>query len=644
MNPKLAFLMVMLLLALVISSSGTAAQAPVPGSPDAPDAPLSSAFTYQGRLTSTNGPVNGACDFQFILYDALNGGSQVGPILDRPGVLVTDSYFTVNDLDFGADAFAGEARYLEIAVRCPAGSGDYTTLSPRQGLTAAPYALYSPAAGNADLLDGQPASAFALASQTWSLTGNAGTNPAVNFLGTTDNTALELRVNGQRVLRLEPVGTSPNLIGGHAGNWITAGVFGANIAGGGFEGSANRVTDDFGVVSGGTNNQAGDNQENGINGSYATVGGGQSNTASGYTATVGGGLVNTASEALATVSGGQFNIASGLRATVGGGNTNTASGDATTVCGGYYNLASGFDATVAGGANNTASGNYAAIAGGLGNWADADFATIGGGGRSNPGDPESYNVVTDNYGTIGGGADNLAGNKDPDTTNAQYATVGGGYRNIASEGYATVGGGQSNTASGYTATVSGGLINTASENGATVSGGSNNNASGLGATISGGGNNNAGDAATMPGGVSNTASGDYSFAAGNQAIASQMGSFVWADTQLIGYDPHSYSSPGGGDNSFNIRATGGVYLVTAVDANGHPTAGMYLSAGGSGWNAYSSREFKTNFQAINPSDVLSRLAALPILAWNYQSQDASVRHIGPMAEDFNTDFWNRRAG
>ena len=42
--------------------------------------------------------------------------------------------------EFGAQAFNGQRRWLEIAVRCPAGSGTYTTLQPRQMLSAAPYA------------------------------------------------------------------------------------------------------------------------------------------------------------------------------------------------------------------------------------------------------------------------------------------------------------------------------------------------------------------------------------------------------------------------------------------------------------------------------------------------------------------------
>src|SRR5207244_3413240 len=44
-------------------------------------------------------------------------------------------------IDFGAAAFNGDARWLEIAVRSPAGGGTFTTLSPRQPLTGAPYAL-----------------------------------------------------------------------------------------------------------------------------------------------------------------------------------------------------------------------------------------------------------------------------------------------------------------------------------------------------------------------------------------------------------------------------------------------------------------------------------------------------------------------
>lgn len=89
----------------------------------------------------------------------------------------------------------------------------------------------------------------------WSLTGNAGTTPGTHFLGTTDNRALELHVNSQRALRLEPTSGTPNLIGGFSGNsvaaGVTAGVVGATIAGGGDSGvDKNRVTDHYGTVGG----------------------------------------------------------------------------------------------------------------------------------------------------------------------------------------------------------------------------------------------------------------------------------------------------------------------------------------------------------------------------------------------------------
>lgn len=119
-------------------------------------APLGTAFSYQGQLTSGGTPVNGRCDFQFRLFDGPDGGGQVGPTLERTGVDVTNGFFVVQ-LDFGASAFDGNARYLEVGVRCPSGSGAaYTQLSPRQPITPAPYAIYAAASGSARSLQGFP--------------------------------------------------------------------------------------------------------------------------------------------------------------------------------------------------------------------------------------------------------------------------------------------------------------------------------------------------------------------------------------------------------------------------------------------------------------------------------------------------------
>jgi len=102
---------------------------------------LGSVFTYQGKLTDSGSPANGVYDFQFELHDAANGEAQVGSTLIQNDIMVSEGLFTVQ-LDFG-DVFLGSAMWLEISVRPGGSSGDYTALSPRQLLTATPYALYS---------------------------------------------------------------------------------------------------------------------------------------------------------------------------------------------------------------------------------------------------------------------------------------------------------------------------------------------------------------------------------------------------------------------------------------------------------------------------------------------------------------------
>ena len=132
-------LAVALLLALTVGL--TDAQGPGPqGDASVQAAPVGTAFTYQGRLTDGGSPANGEYDFRFKLYDAVSGGAQVGSTVSKENTTVTDGLFTV-ELNFGSGAFNGDARYLEIGVRPGASSGLFTTLSPRQALTPAPYAL-----------------------------------------------------------------------------------------------------------------------------------------------------------------------------------------------------------------------------------------------------------------------------------------------------------------------------------------------------------------------------------------------------------------------------------------------------------------------------------------------------------------------
>ena len=43
-------------------------------------------------------------------------------------------------------------------------------------------------------------------------------------------------------------------------------------------------------------------------------------------------------------------------------------------------------------------------------------------------------------------------------------------------------------------------------------------------------------------------------------------------------------------------------------------------------------------EPLDLDDVLDRLASLPVSVWSYVFEDHSVRHIGPMAQDFMAAF------
>lgn len=109
----------------------------------APAATVGSSFTYQGYLELNGNPVDNVCDFRFDLWDAASGGSQIGGLEQILNVDVVHGRFVVrlNTVNvFGYDAFTGSKRYLRVRVRCPAGTGTFTTLSPRQEMTMVPYA------------------------------------------------------------------------------------------------------------------------------------------------------------------------------------------------------------------------------------------------------------------------------------------------------------------------------------------------------------------------------------------------------------------------------------------------------------------------------------------------------------------------
>jgi hypothetical protein len=201
----------------------------------------------------------------------------------------------------------------------------------------------------------------------WSLGGNSGTAGG-QFLGTTDNAALELKVNNVRALRLEPMSNSPNIIGGYWGNSVTPGAFGGTVAGGGEGGGGeNTVTDSSGTVGGGRGNQAGDGAGSVTDNIAATVGGGFFNTASGAYATVGGGGSNSAQGISSTIAGGGYNRVdpNAISSTIGGGSNNFAGAWLSTIGGGTENTAGAESSTVGGGHFNLALGEGSTVPGGL---------------------------------------------------------------------------------------------------------------------------------------------------------------------------------------------------------------------------------------------------------------------------------------
>jgi trimeric autotransporter adhesin len=214
------------------------------------------AFTYQGRLNNNGNPTTGSYDLKFSLFNTnVTGATITGPVTNS-ATSVSNGLFTAT-IDFGAGVFSANT-WLEIAVR-PHGNGTFNTLTPRQPITPAPDAITAE----------NVADAFTVQNNT----------------------------NG-----------APNLIGGSSVNFVSPGVIGATIAGGGAVNSDGETGGNTGIFI------------NSVTEPFGTVSGGAANTASGIVATVGGGVYNTASGTYSTISGGFHNTASGEESFAAGSN------------------------------------------------------------------------------------------------------------------------------------------------------------------------------------------------------------------------------------------------------------------------------------------------------------------------------------
>jgi hypothetical protein len=538
-------------------------------------------WTYRGTLNDGGRPANGRYDLRLTLIDEAGTQSITQPIT-LFNVQVTDGNFST-DVDFGFDLARAPAMKLKTEVAQGGSSfasiGEPTRFDPKA----------------------------TLAGICWDTTGNVVV--AGEFLGSTNNVPVEIKANNQRVARFT----------GGGSNNMSSVVLGS---------SANVVT-----------------------GSGATIGGGGSSAM-----TCGSGsssCVNQTDETFATISGGAGNSIVGTTSTIGGGNANSISGSYATIGGGSGNGV-GFSAgygTVAGGSGNSVSGQYGAVSGGNNNGASGNWS-IAAGGQSN-GASGGHSVVS-------GGSGNSA--------SGSAGTIAGGLFNSATGGRSTTAGGESGTASGIYSFVAGGFFNCA--------GGQSSFAGGRRAKVRPGTSSGAAGEGCSGVSASGTAEGDA-------------GSFVWADAQDISYTTT-------GPNQFLARAAGGVMfntnllsssnddLVVAARPEGsggdadvdvrlrtrsEKTASIYLGDTGGGltisvpqlqpgsnrltfqggtvgsasltnggtWTNASSRNYKEGFTAVDPLQILAKVAALPITTWTYK-QSGEGSHMGPMAEDFKASF------
>ena len=498
------------------------------------------AFTYQGRLNSGANAAGGIYDMRFTIYDSTNspGNLVAGPVTSS-ATAVSNGLFTVT-LDFGAGVFTGADRWLEIGVRTN-GAVSFTALTPRQQITATPYAV---TAGNltgtlpASQLSGViplaqlPSALMTNYSSTASLAGFfngsfggsfygnggglTGLNPAnlnsgtaaINITGnaataTTATTATNLTGNvadaqiPANVARLNGTNTFTgtnhfaNVVVATNVNNIIAGVFAGNGAA-----LTNLNTAQFaGVVL--TNNQNGVN----LSGTFSGTGTGVTNvnaaTLNGLNATnfwqLGGNNVSSG-QILGSTNFLPVEIwVNGIRALRMEPTANDAENSSIV--------------NVVGGApvNYITSGVRGSV-------------IAGGGAGSYYGSPYSNSISAD-YSFLGGGWQNSIQNA------SDNSFLGGGYNNSI----------QPNAAFSF---LGGGYRNT---NGAMLS--------------------------VVPGGDDNFAGGPNSFAAGHRAKANYQDDFVWADSQDTDFNSTA-------NDQFLIRAQGGVGINTnnpagaALNVNG----------------------------------------------------------------------------
>lgn len=517
----------------------------------------------------------------------------------------------------------------------------------------------------------------------WALGGNAGTDPAANFLGTVDNQPLNFRVNNKVALRIERTRTmtpegetmeSQNTLFNAGQNFILPGLMGVTVAGGAMVEEAP------------------------------------------------GREQNRAEASFVTISGGSGNTASGQGAVIGGGNRNVASGQHAVIAGGSY---------------NTASNSGSAVLGGGGNYAGVNASVIGGGGNNiiQESRPDGQNhqafcgIFSGMFNTIQDSTDAFIGGGQGNRIEyANEAVIGGGFQNVSSGRSSVVPGGEDNRALGNFSFAAGHNAR-ANHQGAFVwsdssagthasqrdnefavraTGGVRFDTGGAGLIVdgqrvgAGGGQTGTGPIVVSTGGgqtepqvrLEQTNPDDYVRLMMNTPRSFWTvgtGPNGWFSFYVPGQSPANTTGDNGANRflitangevgvgsdrpfgQFHVRGRGGFDLpqIRATQLNPQDSARFRMETGNQAWdiaanpdgslrfysrnqdnvimdangglsarviNQTSDRNAKEEFKAVNGREVLAKVAAMPISEWQFKGEGQGSRHVGPMAQDFHAAF------
>lgn len=98
------------------------------------------AFSYQGRLIQDGVPAAGLYEVRVAIFDSALGTNEIALPITNAQVQITGGVFTVQ-LDFGAEVFNGQPRWIGFGIRSNGQLSAFTYLQPHQSILATPYAI-----------------------------------------------------------------------------------------------------------------------------------------------------------------------------------------------------------------------------------------------------------------------------------------------------------------------------------------------------------------------------------------------------------------------------------------------------------------------------------------------------------------------